>query len=180
MAFCQRVFNRVFQPPPELRQGGIPSRGRKQGCFQPGPPAGPGQPSGLRDHAAGPVVQQRHGAAGPAHPPHPHPGDERRQQALGYRTPAEVFHGDGNTPAEESKTWEGPPEHLHSKDAGLGPFLSLSLALFCPGTTYFATVDRIHIRLVGARMAIDMTTLCTYSPHWRDMQWWIHRLQARL
>ena len=38
MAFCQRVFNWVFQPPPELRQGGIPSRGRKQGCFQPGPP----------------------------------------------------------------------------------------------------------------------------------------------
>ena len=35
---CQGEINRVFQPPPELRQGGIPSRGRKQGCFQPGPP----------------------------------------------------------------------------------------------------------------------------------------------
>ena len=34
---CQGEINRVFQPPPELRQGGIPSRGRKQGCFQPGP-----------------------------------------------------------------------------------------------------------------------------------------------
>ena len=32
---CQGEINRVFQPPPELRQGGIPSRGRKQGCFQP-------------------------------------------------------------------------------------------------------------------------------------------------
>ena len=37
---CQGEINRVFQPPPELRQGGIPSRGRKQGCFQPGRPAG--------------------------------------------------------------------------------------------------------------------------------------------
>ena len=35
---CQGEINRVFQPPPELRHGGIPSRGRKQGCFQPGPP----------------------------------------------------------------------------------------------------------------------------------------------
>ena len=35
---CRGEINRVFQPPPELRQGGIPSRGRKQGCFQPGPP----------------------------------------------------------------------------------------------------------------------------------------------
>ena len=35
---CQGEINRVFQPPPELQQGGIPSRGRKQGCFQPGPP----------------------------------------------------------------------------------------------------------------------------------------------
>ena len=42
----------------------------------------------------------------------PHPGDERRGQALGYPTPAEVFHGDGNAPAEESKTWEGPPEQI--------------------------------------------------------------------
>ena len=32
---CQGEINRVFQPPPELRHGGIPSRGRKQGCFQP-------------------------------------------------------------------------------------------------------------------------------------------------
>ena len=40
------------------------------------------------------------------------PPAERRQQALGYPTPAEVFHGDGNAPAEESKTWEGPPEQM--------------------------------------------------------------------
>ena len=32
---------------------GISSRGRKQGCFQPGPPAGAGRPSGLRGHSAG-------------------------------------------------------------------------------------------------------------------------------
>ena len=46
---CQGEINRVFQPPPELRQGGIPSRGRKQGCFQPCRPPG-----------AGPVFQPRH------------------------------------------------------------------------------------------------------------------------
>ena len=32
---CQGEINRVSQPPPQLRHGGIPSRGRKQGCFQP-------------------------------------------------------------------------------------------------------------------------------------------------
>ena len=32
---CHGEINRVFQPPPELRQGGISSRGRKQGCLQP-------------------------------------------------------------------------------------------------------------------------------------------------
>ena len=32
---CQGEINRVSQPPPELRQGGISSRGCKQGCFQP-------------------------------------------------------------------------------------------------------------------------------------------------
>ena len=60
---CQGEINRVFQPPPELRQGGISSHGCNQGCFQPWPPAGagPGQPYGLRDHAASPVVQERHG-----------------------------------------------------------------------------------------------------------------------
>ena len=39
---CQGEINRVFQPPPELRQGGIPSRGRKQGCFQPCTPGAGG------------------------------------------------------------------------------------------------------------------------------------------
>ena len=60
---CQGEINRVFQPPPELRQGGIPSRGRKQGCFQPCRPTGdgPGHPYGLRDHAAGPMVLQCQG-----------------------------------------------------------------------------------------------------------------------
>ena len=68
MGFCQGSCNRVSQPPPELRQGGIPSRGRKQGCFQPGRSAGagPGWRSGLGDHAAGPLIQQHHG--GEVHP----------------------------------------------------------------------------------------------------------------
>ena len=35
---CRGEINRVFQPPPQLQMVGIPSRGRKQGCFQPGPP----------------------------------------------------------------------------------------------------------------------------------------------
>ena len=35
--------------------------------------------------------------------------NQRPHQALGYRTPAEVFHGAGNAPAEESKVMEGPP-----------------------------------------------------------------------
>ena len=39
---CQGEINRVFQPPPELRQGGILSRGRKQGCFQPCTPGAGG------------------------------------------------------------------------------------------------------------------------------------------
>ena len=39
---CRGEINRVFQPPPELRQGGIPSRGRKQGCFQPCTPGAGG------------------------------------------------------------------------------------------------------------------------------------------
>ena len=39
---CQGEINRVFQPPPELQMVGISSRGRKQGCFQPGPPDGAG------------------------------------------------------------------------------------------------------------------------------------------
>ena len=48
--------------------------------------------------------------------------DQRPHQALGYRTPAEVFPGAGNAPAEGSKTWEGPPEHVlvsSAKAAGL-------------------------------------------------------------
>ena len=61
---CQGEINWVFQPPPQLQMVGVSSRGRKQGCFQPGPPAGagPGWRSRLRDHAADPVVQQRHGS----------------------------------------------------------------------------------------------------------------------
>ena len=36
--------------------------------------------------------------------------NQRPHQALGYRTPAEVFHGAGNAPTEESKVTEDPPE----------------------------------------------------------------------
>ena len=68
MAFCQRLCNRVFQPPLQLRGVGIYSHGCKQGCFQPCRPdgSGPGWCSGLGDHVAGPMVQQRHG--GEVHP----------------------------------------------------------------------------------------------------------------
>ena len=53
--------------------------------------------------------------------------DERSHQALGYRTPAEVFHGDGNAPAEESKRWEGPPEQvLASTDGAAGLSLNFT------------------------------------------------------
>ena len=59
---CRGEIKRVFQPPPELRQGEFPATGWDEGCFQPGPArAGPGWPSGLGDHAADPVLQQGHG-----------------------------------------------------------------------------------------------------------------------
>ena len=36
--------------------------------------------------------------------------DLRPHQALGYRTPAEVFHGTANVPGEKPKVKEGAPE----------------------------------------------------------------------
>ena len=42
MAFCQRLCNRVFQPPLQLRGVGIYSHACKQGCFQPCRPDGSG------------------------------------------------------------------------------------------------------------------------------------------
>ena len=44
--------------------------------------------------------------------------DHRPHQALGYRTPADVFHGAGNASAEESKVTEGPPEQVLVSSAG--------------------------------------------------------------
>ena len=41
---------------------GVSSRGRKQGCFQPGRSAGPGRLYGLCDNAVGTAVQQNHGS----------------------------------------------------------------------------------------------------------------------
>ena len=38
--------------------------------------------------------------------------NQRPHQALGYRTPAEVFHGAGNAPGNGSKVKEGPPERV--------------------------------------------------------------------
>ena len=38
--------------------------------------------------------------------------DQRPHQALGYRTPAEVFHEARNAPGEESKGAGGPPERV--------------------------------------------------------------------
>ena len=44
--------------------------------------------------------------------------NQRPHQALGYRTPAEVFHGSGNAPAEESKTRKGSQEQVLVSSAG--------------------------------------------------------------
>ena len=38
--------------------------------------------------------------------------NQRPHQALGYRTPAEVFHQVRNAPSEESKVTEAPPEQV--------------------------------------------------------------------
>ena len=54
--------------------------------------------------------------------------NQRPHQALGYRTPAEVFHGDGNARAEESQVMEGPPEPMSVSSAGTAGF-SLNSAL---------------------------------------------------
>ena len=54
--------------------------------------------------------------------------DQRPHQALGYRTPADVFHGAGNAPAEEPKTGEGSPEPVLVLSAGTAG-LSLNSAL---------------------------------------------------
>ena len=48
--------------------------------------------------------------------------NQRPHQALGYRTPAEVFHGDGNARAEESQVMEGPPEPMLVSSAGTAGF----------------------------------------------------------
>ena len=56
--------------------------------------------------------------------------DLRPHQALGYRAPAAVFHGDGNAPAEESKTGEGSPKQvLVSSDGAAGVSLDSTLIL---------------------------------------------------
>ena len=44
--------------------------------------------------------------------------DPRPHQALGYRTPAEVFHEAGNVPAEDSKVTGSPPEPMLVSSAG--------------------------------------------------------------
>ena len=61
MGFCQRLCNRVSQPPHQLRGVGIYSHGCKKGCFQTWRPGGsdPGWRDGLGDYAAGPMVQLR-------------------------------------------------------------------------------------------------------------------------
>ena len=53
---------------------------------------------------------------------------QRPHQAMGYRTPADVFHGAGNAPAEEPKTGEGSPEPVLVLSAGTAG-LSLNSAL---------------------------------------------------
>ena len=44
--------------------------------------------------------------------------NQKPHQALGYRTPAEVFHGAGDAPAEESKVMEGPPKQVLVSSTG--------------------------------------------------------------
>ena len=44
--------------------------------------------------------------------------NQRPHQALGYRTPADVFHQVRNAPAEESKVTEAPPEQVLVSLAG--------------------------------------------------------------
>ena len=44
--------------------------------------------------------------------------NQRPHQALGYRTPGEVFHGAGNARAEESQVTEGQPESMLVSSAG--------------------------------------------------------------
>ena len=44
--------------------------------------------------------------------------NQRPHQALGYRTPAEVFHQVRNAPSEESKVMEAPPEQALVSLAG--------------------------------------------------------------
>ena len=56
-------------------RGEFTAGGWKQGCFQPGPPDSATMRQALRCHVG--EVHRR--AAGPAHPPRPYPGDERRQ-----------------------------------------------------------------------------------------------------
>ena len=38
--------------------------------------------------------------------------DQRPHQALGYRTPAEVFHEAKNATVDRSKEMEGPPDRM--------------------------------------------------------------------
>ena len=44
--------------------------------------------------------------------------NQRPHQALGYRTPAEVFHQARNAPGKESKMTEDPPERVLVSSAG--------------------------------------------------------------
>ena len=44
--------------------------------------------------------------------------NQRPHQALGYRTPADVFHQVRNAPSEESKVTETPPEQVLVSLAG--------------------------------------------------------------
>ena len=48
--------------------------------------------------------------------------NQRPLQALGYRTPAEVFHRDRNAWSEESQVMEGPPKPRSVSSAGTAGF----------------------------------------------------------
>ena len=61
--------------------------------------------------------------------------NQRPHQALSYRAPAEVFHGAGNAPAEESKVTGSPTEPMLVSSAGTAGLSLNSTSTFNPSTS---------------------------------------------
>ena len=86
--------------------------------------------------------------------------NQRPHQALGYRTPAEVFHQVRNAPAEESKVTEDPPEQVLVSSAGAAG-LSLNSTRSCPN-------DGIHFT---RRRCISLPCLCGFPTPSPSVEW---------